>query len=165
MTATNHALTGAVIALTVKRPELAVPLALLSHFTLDLIPHYNPAGITKDTFINLQTSWRNKMAHKSFWLTFPLDMFLLLIVLIVVPLDAPSGVSPWTIFFSSLVAIAPDFEGGVHWLLSLVGKKITKVDRFTRFHVWLQWMERPWGIWIELVWAAAMLFLINSLLS
>ena len=35
----NHAGTGIIIALTVRRPEIALPLAFLSHFVLDMIPH------------------------------------------------------------------------------------------------------------------------------
>lgn len=40
MTATNHAITGSAIALAVKEPLLALPLAFASHFVLDAIPHY-----------------------------------------------------------------------------------------------------------------------------
>jgi hypothetical protein len=39
MTGLNHAATGIVIALVVRRPELALPLAFVSHFVLDSIPH------------------------------------------------------------------------------------------------------------------------------
>ncbi len=40
MTATNHAVTGAIIGLTVANPVAAVVAALLSHFILDMIPHF-----------------------------------------------------------------------------------------------------------------------------
>lgn len=39
MTGLNHAATGTAIALIVKRPELALPLAFISHFVLDSVPH------------------------------------------------------------------------------------------------------------------------------
>ncbi len=39
MIALNHALTGEAIALTVRRPALAVVLAFFSHFIVDAIPH------------------------------------------------------------------------------------------------------------------------------
>lgn len=35
----NHATTGIVIAIVVRRPEFALPLAFISHFVLDTIPH------------------------------------------------------------------------------------------------------------------------------
>lgn len=41
MTATNHALTGAVVALVIQEPILAIPLAFLSHFAVDYIPHFS----------------------------------------------------------------------------------------------------------------------------
>jgi len=40
MQAINHTVTAGVIALTVKEPALVAPLALASHFLLDVIPHY-----------------------------------------------------------------------------------------------------------------------------
>jgi hypothetical protein len=39
MTGLNHAATGIAIALTIRKPEFALPLAFLSHFVLDSIPH------------------------------------------------------------------------------------------------------------------------------
>lgn len=37
-----HSLTGAVIAYKIGNPILAFPIALLSHFVTDLLPHWNP---------------------------------------------------------------------------------------------------------------------------
>lgn len=39
MMATSHALSGAAIAIAVKEPMLALPLAFVSHFALDILPH------------------------------------------------------------------------------------------------------------------------------
>jgi hypothetical protein len=39
MTATNHAVTGAVIGLLVGGPLIALPAAFLSHFVCDALPH------------------------------------------------------------------------------------------------------------------------------
>lgn len=55
MTATAHALVGAVIAAKVGNPFLAYPVALGSHFFMDLIPHWD-AG----------TSWEKKKRIKLF---------------------------------------------------------------------------------------------------
>ncbi len=37
-----HALTGGVIAYKIGNPALSLPLALASHFAIDLLPHWNP---------------------------------------------------------------------------------------------------------------------------
>jgi len=37
-----HAVVGATIALKIGNPALSLPLALASHFILDLVPHWNP---------------------------------------------------------------------------------------------------------------------------
>ncbi|OGY07801.1 MAG: hypothetical protein A2782_01515 [Candidatus Blackburnbacteria bacterium RIFCSPHIGHO2_01_FULL_43_15b] len=37
-----HAVVGAAIAYKIGNPALALPLSLLSHFALDLLPHWNP---------------------------------------------------------------------------------------------------------------------------
>jgi len=41
MTATAHALIGASIAVKVVNPILGIPLAIISHFIADLIPHWD----------------------------------------------------------------------------------------------------------------------------
>lgn len=37
-----HTIVGAAIAIKIGNPALALPLALTSHFVLDLVPHWNP---------------------------------------------------------------------------------------------------------------------------
>ena len=41
MTATAHALIGASLAVKVANPALGIPLAIVSHFVADLIPHWD----------------------------------------------------------------------------------------------------------------------------
>ncbi|HVS78873.1 MAG TPA: hypothetical protein VHD84_01110 [Candidatus Saccharimonadales bacterium] len=167
MTATNHAITGALIALAVKKPELALPLALVSHFALDLIPHYNPPGSTNDKFISYSTSWSKKMKDPGFRIIFPIDMILFVGILIAMPLITPSSVSPFTVLISALLGASPDFFGGIKFLLDKVfhiGTHGKDKDPFTRFHVRIQWMERPWGIYVELVWLALAVFVISRLI-
>lgn len=48
MTATGHAIIGTVIAAKIGNPYLAIPLALLSHFAVDRIPHWD-AGTNSKT--------------------------------------------------------------------------------------------------------------------
>src|SRR5690349_19130048 len=49
MTATNHVLTGALIAVVVHNPVVALPAAFLSHFVLDAIPHYGNKKLKIDS--------------------------------------------------------------------------------------------------------------------
>lgn len=42
MLETPHVIIAAAIAAKIGRPELALPLALASHFVLDMVPHWNP---------------------------------------------------------------------------------------------------------------------------
>jgi len=46
MTATAHALIGASIAAKIGNPWLAIPIAIISHIALDLVPHWD-AGTNK----------------------------------------------------------------------------------------------------------------------
>jgi len=46
MLGTVHMLSGAAIGKMIGAPELTIPLAFLSHFILDAIPHYDTPGIT-----------------------------------------------------------------------------------------------------------------------
>ena len=47
MLETPHVMVGAAIATKVGNPYLAIPLAFLSHFVLDRIPHWNPHFYTE----------------------------------------------------------------------------------------------------------------------
>ena len=50
---TNHALAGAVIGSTVRRPALAFGLGVASHIGMDLVLHYGREGIDWDDFVEL----------------------------------------------------------------------------------------------------------------
>lgn len=53
-----HTVVGAAIAIKVGNPALALPLALASHFVLDLIPHWNP-------HLNKELKAHGKITNKS----------------------------------------------------------------------------------------------------
>lgn len=51
MTATSHALIGAIIAAKIGNPALAIPIAIASHIIADAIPHWDTAtSRSKKTF-------------------------------------------------------------------------------------------------------------------
>lgn len=157
MTASNHALTGAVIALAVKNPALAIPMAFISHFVVDVIPHYNPKGV-KGFY-----KTREKFKHRSFRLIFSIDMLIWPVLLITLPFVLVADVSSWTIFLCMLVAVSPDFVEGFYFLAGAFGKKIIKPTRFDRFSLGIKIYERPRGLVVEIAWLLVMVWLISRL--
>lgn len=166
MTATNHALTGAVIALAIKRPELAIPLAFLSHFALDAIPHYNPPKLHARQFHALEVSWAKKFNDHTFRLIFATDMFLLALITLSLLLVNVANVSNWTLLFSIAAAILPDVIGGRVIIYRLIGhrRKNQRQTIFDKIHQWIQWLDAPWAITVEVAWFVVMAFLIYRLI-
>src|SRR5882757_8996027 len=103
MTATNHMLTGAVIAAAVRQPALVVPLSFLSHFVLDMIPHFG--GAAEDPKL------RNN--HPLFRKVLTADIVVLLAALFAVPFIFDGHVQWWVLLLGMLAAYAPD----VVWLI------------------------------------------------
>ena len=140
MTATNHALTGALIGLTIANPLIALPLAFVSHFMLDATPHYDLPG---DEPTRLQ-------AHR---FRYHLAVDTSLCVLLVVALA-------WTQPKHWLVAAVAAFlatSPNLFWLpkflrIQRTGKVLPTKNWFLRFHSWIQWKTGPKLWWVEAAW-------------
>ncbi len=144
MRAINHALTGAVIAVVVPHPVVALPLAVISHFVCDVIPHFD-------------TPWLQGMASKRFKAALLIDASLC--VLLVAFLY---GASPNNWLLPSLCAFAaasPDFTHVPKWLAAVRGKT-HQISWLEKFHSNIQWFQRPSGIAVEIPWAAVMIFVL-----
>jgi hypothetical protein len=138
MTATSHATIGALIATFVKRPEIALPLAFLSHFVADAIPHYGIQG---------HAGFGEALKHKSgkfVGITDPIllvSLFALLFYL---------GV-PFYVFAAALLACSPDLE----WLFAFLvyERRNKKAPRsfIAPLHNRIQWCEKPWGYASEVI--------------
>lgn len=159
MTSTNHALTGAVIALAVKQPALAIPLAFGSHFIVDMIPHYNPNGVKGFNKLG------RKFKHRSFWWVFGIDMSLFGLLLITLPFLLITTVTSLTIFLSMLAAASPDFVDGYHFLVGHFRKKTFKPNWFDKFCIAIQHYEKPPGMIVEVGWMLLMCWFISRLSS
>jgi hypothetical protein len=153
MTATNHVLTGAVIALAVKQPVLAIPLAILSHFVLDALPHY--ALKSGRVFDYEKKSFANYIT--------PIDATLAVAVLIWVGFFLDTSVSNLLVVVCACAAYLPD----VFWIPTFVRELKTHnwepKNWFLKLHQKIQWRERPWGIYVELVWAVGAVLAIETL--
>lgn len=146
MTGLNHALTGSAIALVVKRPLLAIPLAFLSHFFIDMVPH-----------------WGNTSFYTPGSPEFPYilaaDGLLVVISLVIICYYARRD-QIWLILTCAFLAMLPD----AFWALGRSDNLPSPIVWFDTFHKNIQWCEKPWGIIIELLYATGMGYLIFKIL-
>lgn len=155
MRAVNHVLTGSVFAAaSASQLPVAVilPAAFLLHFVLDALPHFGSKGLTPAGL------------EKQKWLV-PLDGLLGLIVFIIILAAQPDE---WLLMIAAgALCASPDLWS--FWMfrhyLRTGEARIPTGDWFTAFHVKIQWMERPWGIWIELAWAGLFCWLLAGYLQ
>jgi hypothetical protein len=148
MRATNHALTGAIIGLTVQNPWVALPAAVVSHFVCDLIPHHDDPSIP--------------MGSKT-------EVNLLI-------LDAVGAVGVATFLFvlrpeawfvacwAAFLATSPDLM----WIPRFIkrvktGHDIEPRNFIERFHARIQRLASPKGAVVELAWAFGALVVLAKL--
>jgi hypothetical protein len=148
MTATNHALTGAVIALAVKQPALALPLAFLSHFVCDAIPHFD-------------TEKDNKLAK----IVIPLDLLLAVILILSFTFLLDTDIQPWLLFGCMALATSPDIVWGWRFYKLRNLRKIIEEPMLvtTRLHQRIQWSETRKGSFVEAPWFIVMLLFVLKL--
>lgn len=135
MTIINHAAVGAGIALIIKQPLLALPLAFLSHFALDALPHFGIVG--------------DKTYEKIF--KFKRTYFMVLVdVFGSIALTAILWGQPWYVFAAAVLAVSPDLMWVYRYFgFERFGKNPPKPGLVTRFHQNIQWGERLWGAYLE----------------
>lgn len=140
MTATNHALAGALTAILIPKPLIAIPLSFLLHFILDAVPHF---GLDEK-----DEKLRNK--KQIFWIILGIDMLIAAALLINLPMLI-TFVPAWLVFACMLACMSPDLVWGWRLALEIKYKIITSKSLFSRFHSWVQWREIPSGLIVELI--------------
>ncbi len=147
MTGSNHVVTGALIAVAVPQAVVAVPLALVSHFVLDALPHYGD---------NDRHSWLNR----HFMYVLAIDATISVGFLICLLIWQPAN---WVLMVvCALVSVAPDAIWIKYLMADRRGEDIPH-SAFARFSKWIQWGERPWGIYIEIATLIALLSVFLSI--
>lgn len=134
MTATAHALIGASIATKIINPYVGIPLAILSHFLLDLIPHWDEG-----------TNHRKKSMNR-IRLEAALDVLLGFALSFLIFRNL---VSPTYLFAMIISAQLPD------WLEAPSAWFNIKIPPFS----WLDWLghklqnrlQLPWGLVTQVV--------------
>ena len=150
MTGFNHGLTGAVIALTVKQPALALPLAFISHFATDALPHWDYGTGRKD----------GKIGSRKFHILLFTDFGLSILLMVVLALLFPAH--KWLIWGCMILAASPDLAWFYYRYLKSSVRK-TQYDIISRFHIWTEWSETPKGIYVEIAWLVVIGSIILSL--
>jgi len=137
MTAINHALTGAAIGLVVSNPVIALPLAFLSHFVCDAIPHYDAPGTAAERIVS------NRLIYEQIIGGAVLCFFLVLSLALLRPHN-------WILAaVAAFLAASPDLLWIPRWLTA----RRTGVDPgpngwFYQFHHRIQWKTGPKLIWL-----------------
>jgi len=138
MTGTNHGMTGAVIALLVKEPALAVPLSFISHFACDSIPHFGLAP-------------NDKLFDRKFNVTLVMDFLVAVSLMVILGLMFRS--QRWLIWACMVAAASPDLAWAYyHLYMQKIKKRKPKFDRLSRFHIAIQWSQTPKGWFVEVAW-------------
>jgi hypothetical protein len=146
MRAINHALTGALIGLTIGEPLVAVPAALASHYVCDAIPHYG-SGLPK------QEDIRSLLFKRLLYA----DAVLCLTLVLLLGINKPPH---WELAgVCAFAAVAPDLLSFNRYAKTNAHKK-WRPGAYTTFAQAIQWFERPIGAVVEVVWFVAMLTLL-----
>jgi hypothetical protein len=154
MTAPNHALTGAAIGLAVANPWVAIPLAFLSHFALDAIPHYDvPGGSNADRIGSRHMFYIQIVGGALLCFAIVLGLFF-------------ANPENWLLAaFCAFIATSPDLLSFPRYL-SVKKNGVDPLGQwwFWRIHHNIQWKvgERFWAV--EVLWAGAMLTLLSTTL-
>lgn len=146
MTATNHALTGAVIGLVVANPLVALLAAFISHFICDSIPHYASSAPSKKL---LKTNrFRNYLI---------VEASLCFLVVVCLAITRPHH---WLVAaICAFLAASPD----LFWInryVTLRHGRTWRPNLFSKFAARIQWFQRPIGAVVEVAWFIAAIVLL-----
>lgn len=150
MTATNHALTGAIIGLSIANPVIAMPAALLSHFVLDSIPHYG----SEDSDKAIKTK-----AFRDYLIIEALLCFTLVVII------ATRQPYHWQYgCLGAFLGASPDFLWIRRFITVRRGKNwISK--GFDKFAADIQWFAKPIGAVVEIAWLIGAIIILIPILG
>jgi hypothetical protein len=135
MTATNHGLFGAAIAVTLSsNPVVAIAIAPFSHFLLDAIPHFPDENID--------------LHGKRFFRILKSDALLAVFTTLIVAFVWSE--IWWLVILCSFLAASPDLMWIYYEYIDKTGKRHR--DWLPRFHSWIQWSQTDRGINFEVLW-------------
>jgi len=120
-----HTIIGATIALKVGNPALALPLALASHFIVDMIPHWNP-------HLNREMMEKGRLSDKTTYVVI-VDVGLSLLAGFFIASQALPNTGHFiTVLAASFLAVAPDVIESPYYFFKKHYKIIEKFIDFQR---------------------------------
>lgn len=147
MTGANHIATGALIGATFSAP-VVVPLAVVSHFALDSLPHFGNKGFSRRS--------------KRFIAVVTIDVLIVIAITSAIIALKPHH---WQLMLAGgVLAMAPDAIHVPNFLRELYGREMhSHQSRLSRLHGRVQ-REYAWGIVVEAAWLALITpFLLRAL--
>ncbi len=141
MTATGHALIVAAIATLIPNPTLSMPLAILSHFVGDKLPHW-------DVMTDKNKSKRQILIQSA------IDVLVGFALVWAIFIFAWHSANPVLILLSAFVAQLPDWLELPYFIF---GKQIPIFDLNYKAQKWIHdvWfnsrLKAPWGIITQVV--------------
>lgn len=153
MLETPHVMVGAAIATKIPNPFIAIPLAFLSHFALERIPHWNP-------HLNTETKKFGAPTKRSTTIVI-IDSTLALASGLTIAYSAlPNTGHAITIVLASFASVLPDVIEAPYFYLKFRSAFIT---RWIAFQKSLQVDTNPaWGLLTQVVTIVAAFFWLRS---
>lgn len=125
MLETPHVIIGAAIATKVGNPLLALPLAFMSHFVLEKVPHWNP-------HLNTETKKYGKPTRRSTIIT-TIDAATALVTGTYLASRALPNINhAATIFFACFFSILPDLIEAPYFFLKIRSESIKNWIKFQK---------------------------------
>jgi hypothetical protein len=156
--AINHALTGSLIGLLVGEPAVAVPLAVVSHFVLDAIPHYDGLPDARPT-LKAKKQW---VSTRTFRVLLCADALLCIALVVILAAREPNH---WLLAsICAFAAASPDFLS-INFFRHSISRKPWQPGLYMKFVSFMQWFQRPIGAVVEVAWFIGAIILLMPLIS
>ncbi len=134
MTATAHALIGASIAAKITNPLLGIPIAIISHFAADLVPHWDAGTNHRQKSVNRLRAEAALDVLMGFALAFLIFRNL---------------VDPVYLFVMIISAQLPDWLEAPSWMFNIKVPPFSWMDFLG--HKLQTRMQLPWGLITQVV--------------
>lgn len=145
MTATNHFLVGVTVASFTRKPEIALPLAFISHFLLDALPHFG------------DSHYHQKL--KKFAIVWLADFIVLMCALALTLIN-----NPWWYAVAGFLGTSPDLAWiyRFYFVNKNVDAETKNMSLLNKFHNNIQKFEFRGGMLVEIPLAVVLIWLLYN---